>query len=93
MQETSLCAATAAENSIVEISSLLHSSAGAAMSSPERQALIKEIYDDPETGFGSLREMCQKAIAKDPGIRYVDVKAFLDRYARQTQAKYLGSNS
>ena len=64
------------------------------MASPERQEVIRSIYEDPETGFGSLRETYKQANAKDPGIRYVDVKAFLDRYShRQTQARYKGSNS
>ena len=64
------------------------------MASPDRQGIIRSVYEDPETGFGSLRETYQQANAKDPGIRYVEVKAFLDRYQhRQTQARYKGSNS
>ena len=61
------------------------------MASPERQAIIRSVYEDPETGFGSLRETYQQTNSKDPGIRYVDVKSFLDRYQhRQTQARYKG---
>ena len=48
------------------------------MTSPERVALIKDVYEDKETGFGSLRETYLAAHAKDPGIRYVDVKTYLD---------------
>ena len=60
----------------------------------ERQAIIEAAYTDEETGIGSLRETYQMANAKDTGIRYIDVKAALDRYAhRQTQARYKGSNS
>ena len=64
------------------------------MVSADRQEIIRSVYEDPETGFGSLRETYQLANTKDPGIRYVDVKADLDRYQhRQTQARYKGSNS
>ena len=65
-----------------------------AMASPERQALIKAVYEDPETGFGSIRDTFLQAHEKDPGIRYIDVKTFLDKLAhRQTQFRYQGHNS
>ena len=64
------------------------------MASPERQALIKSVYEDPETGFGSIRDTFLQAHEKDPGIRYIDVKTFLDKLAhRQTQFRYKGHNS
>ena len=68
-----------------------------AMASPlseQRQALIKSVYEDPETGFGSVRDTFLQARAKDPGVRYIDVKTFLDKLAhRQTQFRYRGHNS
>lgn len=64
------------------------------MTSPEREKIIETVYNDPETGFGSLRDTYRQANAKDPGIRYVDVKRFLDRLPhRQTQTTYRGHNS
>ena len=64
------------------------------MTSPERVEVIRGVYEDRETGYGSLRDTYLQAHAKDPGIRYVDVKVFLDRRAhRQTQFRYRGYNS
>ena len=64
------------------------------MTSPERIAVIKAVYEDPETGFGSVRDTYLQAKAKDPGIRYIDVKAFLDKLAhRQAVFRPRGFNS
>ena len=64
------------------------------MASPQRAELIRSVYENKETGYGSLRDTYLQANAKDPGIRYIDVKTFLDRYQhRQTQFRYRGSNS
>ena len=53
------------------------------MTTPERIAIIKAVYEDPETGFGSVRDTYLQAYAKDPGIRYIDVKSYLDRLAHR----------
>ena len=64
------------------------------MASPERVEVIRSVYEDKEKGFGSLRDTYLQAREKDPGIRYIDVKAFLDKYQhRQTQFRYRGHNS
>ena len=56
------------------------------MASPQRAELIRSVYENKETGYGSLRDTYLQANAKDPGIRYIDVKAFMDKYQhRQIQ--------
>jgi len=64
------------------------------MASPQRVELIRSVYENKETGYGSLRDTYRQAHEKDPGVRYIDVKAFLDKYQhRQTQFRYRGANS
>ena len=64
------------------------------MASDERNEVIRSVYEDKEKGFGSLRDTYLQAREKDPGIRYIDVKRFLDRYEhRQTQFRYRGANT
>ena len=64
------------------------------MASAERQEIIRAVYNDPETGFGSLRDTYLQANEKDPGIRYIDVQHVLAKYdRRQAQTTFKGSNS
>ena len=64
------------------------------MTSPERQEIIRQVYEDPETGFGSVRDTYRQANAKDPGIRYIDVKNWLDKLAhRQAVFRPRGYNT
>ena len=64
------------------------------MASPARQEIIRQVYEDPETGFGSVRDTYRQANARDPGIRYIDVKAYLDRLAhRQAVFRPRGYNT
>ena len=60
----------------------------------DKEKVIKEVYEDKEHGYGSLRDTYKQAFEKDPSIRYEDVKKYLDKLShRQTQFKYKGFNS
>ena len=60
----------------------------------DKEKIIKEVYEDKEKGYGSLRDTYQQAFKKDPSIRYEDVKKYLDKLSnRQTQFTYKGHNS
>lgn len=60
----------------------------------DKEKVIKEVYEDKEKGFGSIRDTYQQAFKKDPSIRYEDVKKYLDKLQhRQTQFNYKGYNS
>ena len=60
----------------------------------DKEKIIKDVYEDKEKGFGSVRDTYQQAYKKDPSIRYTDVKQYLDKQKhRQTQFKYKGFNS
>ena len=60
----------------------------------DKEKIIKEVYEDKEKGFGSIRETLKEAEKKDPSIKYKDVKEYLDKIpSRQTQFKYKGFNS
>ena len=60
----------------------------------EKEKVIKEVYEDKEKGYGSIRDTYQQAFKKDPSIKYEDVKKYLDKQPfRQTQFKYKGFNS
>ena len=62
-----------------------------AMASPERSSIVKAVYEDPEKGYGSVRDTFRQAHDKDSGTRYIDVKTYLDKLAhRQTQFRYKG---
>ena len=59
-----------------------------------KESTIKKVYSNPITGYGSVRDTYQQANKINPGIRYVDVKEYLDKQQhRQTRFKYKGSNS
>ena len=60
----------------------------------DKEKIIKEVYEDKEKGFGSIRETLEEAVKKDPSIKYKDVKEYLDKMcSRQTQFKHKGFNS
>ena len=57
----------------------------------DKEKTIKEVYEDKEKGFGSVKETFKEAVKKDPSIKYKDVKEYLDKIpSRQTQFKYKG---
>ena len=60
----------------------------------DKEKIIKQVYEDKELGYGSLRDTFQQAVKKDPNIKYDDVKSYLNKLPhRQTQFKYKGFNS
>ena len=59
-----------------------------------KESTIKKVYENTASGYGSVRDTYQQANKINPGIRYVDVKQYLDKHQhRQTRFKYKGSNS
>ena len=59
-----------------------------------KEATIKKVYENAASGYGSIRDTYRQANKINPGIRYVDVKEYLNKQQhRQTQLKYKGSNS
>ena len=62
--------------------------------SESKEATIKGVYENPVPGYGPVRDTYVQANKINPGIRYVDVKEYLDKLQhRQTQFKYNGYNS
>ena len=59
-----------------------------------KESTIKTVYENVASGYGSVRDTYQQANKINPGIRYVDVKEYLDKQQhRQIRSKYKGSNS
>jgi len=60
----------------------------------DKEKIIKQIYENKETGYGSIKDTLRQAVKKDSTIKYDDVKKYLDKLPhRQTQFKYKGFNS
>ena len=56
--------------------------------------IIKEVYENPVSGYGSIKDTFQQAIKKDASIKYHDVKQYLNKLQhRQTQFTYKKFNS
>ena len=59
-----------------------------------KESTIKKVYENAASGYGSVRDTYQQANKINPGIRYVDVKEYLDKQQhRQIRFTYKGSNS
>ena len=60
----------------------------------DKEKIIKEVYEDKEQGFGSIKDTFKQAVKKDPSIKLDDVKKYLDKQSfRQTQFTYKTFNS
>ena len=60
----------------------------------DKEKIIKEVYEDKEQGFGSIKDTFKQAVRKDPRIKLDDVKKYLDKQSfRQTQFTYKKFNS
>ena len=60
----------------------------------DKEKIIKQVYENKELGYGSVKDTYKQAVQKDPDIRLADVKNYLDKLEhRQTQFKYKGFNS
>ena len=59
-----------------------------------KESTIKKVYENAASGYGSIRDTYIQTNKINPGIRYVDVKEYLDKQQhRQIRFKYKGSNS
>ena len=59
-----------------------------------KEDTIKKVYENKVTGYGSVRDTYVQANKINPGIRYIDVKEYLDKQQhRQTQFQYKKCNS
>ena len=59
--------------------------------SESKEATVKRVSENAVTGNGSVRDTYVQANKINPGIRYIDVKEYLDELQhRQTQCKYSG---
>ena len=59
-----------------------------------KEDTIKKVYENKVTGYGSVRDTYLQANKINPGIRYIDVKEYLDKQQhRQTQFQYKKFNS
>ena len=59
-----------------------------------KESTIKKVYENVASGYGSVRDTYIQANKINPGIRYVDVKEYLDKQQhRQIRFKHKGSNS
>jgi len=60
----------------------------------DRDKLIKDVYENVDTGYGSVKDTFDQVKLKDSSIKYIDVKQYLDKQKhRQVQFKYKGENS
>ena len=60
----------------------------------EREKIIKTVYENVETGYGSVKTTLQQAKKINSLITYNDVKTYLDKLQhRQTQFIYNSYNS
>ena len=60
----------------------------------DKERIIKEVYENREQGYGSIKDTFQQAKAKDASIKLDDVKKYLDKQPhRQTQFTYKKFNS
>ena len=60
----------------------------------DKEKVIKGVYTNAASGYGSIRDTYVQANNINPGVRYIDVKEHLGKQQhRQTQSKYIGNNS
>ena len=63
-------------------------------SNVDKDKIPQEIYENVDTGYGSVQDTFDQAKQKDSSIKYTDVKKDLDKQThRQVQFKYKGENS
>ena len=58
-----------------------------------RQNIIKEVYEDPRNGFGSIADTLRQAKSKDPAISRGDVVSFMDKLKIREDRPQRGYNS
>ena len=56
-----------------------------------KESTIKKVYENAASGYGSIRDTYIQANMINPGMRYVDVKEYLDKQQhRQTRLNIKG---
>ena len=63
------------------------------MSKEDKAQIIRSIYYDSESGFGSINDTYQQAKKVLSSITYNDVKEFLERQKSRQTKPYKGFNS
>ena len=58
-----------------------------------RQAVIKQVHENPRTGFGNLADTLRQARQQDPNITRQDVKRFMDGLVTSEDRPQRGYNS
>ena len=58
-----------------------------------RQNIIKQVYENPRTGFGNQADTLRQARARDPNITRQDVKTFMDGLITREDRPQRGYNS
>ena len=65
-----------------------------AVALTEREQIIDDVYTNPRTGYGSLRETTIEAKKKDPNITFTEVRKYLSKLeSRQINYTPKGQNS
>ena len=56
----------------------------------DKEKIIKQVYEDKELGYGSVKDTYKQAVQKDPDIRLADAKNYLNKLEhRQTQFQFI----
>lgn len=63
------------------------------MAAEAPQNIIKQVYEDPRTGFGNIADTLRQARARDPRITRQDVKSFMDGLVTREDRPQRGYNS
>jgi len=64
------------------------------MSDKDKETIIKQIYENPVTGYGSINDTFKQAYKINPSIKLSDVREYLNKLQhRQTQFQYKKHNS
>ena len=58
-----------------------------------RQVVIKQVYEDPRNGFGSIADTLRQARARDPSISRADVVRFMEGVKAREDRPQRGYNS
>ena len=65
-----------------------------AVALTEKEQIIDDVYTNPRTGYGSLKETTEQAKKKDPTITFTEVRKYLSKLStRQVNYKPKGQNS
>ena len=57
-----------------------------------KERILREVWYDPEDGFGSALATFKEAVKRDPSITKADVKAFLDKQESRQRRRGKGNS-